>query len=173
MIILITGTATSGKSTVARELLKRGYVTYDTEHNGISAWYNKLTGTRDADFGEVTERTKAWMDEHEWRISMDWVNTIAKQAMNSLVFLCGGGANDREVRTLCQQVVWLKSTEATIRARVVIPRDHTYGTRPHELAQAIKDNEEKETEYRHYGAVIVDATQPIENVIAQILQAVG
>jgi nucleoside-triphosphatase THEP1 len=40
-LILITGVSTSGKSTIAQELVKRGYESYDTEHNGISAWYNR------------------------------------------------------------------------------------------------------------------------------------
>lgn len=70
-LILITGISTSGKSTIAKELVKRGYEAYDTEHNGISAWYNKETNERAAEFGQVPERTKEWMDQHEWRMSMD------------------------------------------------------------------------------------------------------
>ena len=52
-LTLITGTSTSGKSAVAKELVKRGYEAYDTEHNGISAWYNKKTNKRAAEFGEI------------------------------------------------------------------------------------------------------------------------
>lgn len=69
-LILITGISTSGKSSIATELIGRGYEAYDTEHNGISAWFNKETGERAAEFGHVADRTKEWMDRHEWRMSI-------------------------------------------------------------------------------------------------------
>jgi len=171
-LVLITGISTSGKSTVANELIKRGYEAYDTEHNGISAWYNKKTGKRTAEFGEAPERTQSWLDQHEWLISKDWVTEMAIKAGGKPIFLCGGSANEPEIREMCQKVIWLKTNEATIRKRVDIPRDHDYGTKPHELALAIKSNKQKEAEYLAYGAAMVDATRPIEDVIDEILAGV-
>ncbi len=63
--------------------------------------------------------------------------------------------------------------EETIRKRVLFPRDHTYGTKPHELAKAIADNERKEAEYRRLGAIMVDARQPIEKVVDEIIAGVA
>lgn len=63
---------------------------------------------------------------------------------------------------MCQKVIWLQTNEQTIRKRVLNPRDHDYGTRPHELALAIEGNRLKEAEYRKIGATMVDATRPIE-----------
>lgn len=74
-------------------LIVKGHEAYDTEHNGISAWFNKKTGERTAEFGEVPERTKEWFDQHEWLISKDWVTEIAAEAKNKTVFLCGGGSD--------------------------------------------------------------------------------
>jgi shikimate kinase len=169
-LVLITGISTSGKSTVAKELSKRGLEAYDTEHNGISAWFNKDTGSRDAEFGKVPERTIAWFDSHEWRISMEWVHDINARAKDHTVFLCGGGANEAEVRALCGAVIWLQTDETTIRKRVNIPRDHTYGTKPHELEAAIRSNIIKEAEYRNLGAAVVDARQPTGKVVDEILK---
>jgi adenylate kinase family enzyme len=67
-LILITGSSTSGKSTIAKELVKRGYEAYDTEHNGVSGWHNKATGKWVAGFGEMPERTSTWFSQHEWVI---------------------------------------------------------------------------------------------------------
>ena len=39
---------------------------------------------------------------------------------------------------------WIGLTEKTIRDRVNIPRDHTYGTVPHELAVIIESNTQRE-----------------------------
>jgi shikimate kinase len=169
MLIFVTGISTSGKSTVASELQKRGYEAYDTEHNGISAWYNKQSGNRAAEFGEMPERTQEWLGQHEWLISAKWVAEIAAKAEHKPIFLCGGSSNEPEIRDMCQKVIWLKTDEATIRKRVVIPRDHDYGTKPHELAAAIKSNRQKEAEYTAISAIMVDATQPIGRVVDEIL----
>jgi len=171
-LILITGISTSGKSTIAQELKKRGYEAYDTEHNGISAWYNKKTGKRVAEFGEMPERTEGWLNQHDWRISLEWVAETSEKAQDKPIFLCGGGANEPEVRALCDKVIWLKTDETIIRKRVNNQRDHDYGTRPHELAAAIDGNRRKEAEYREASAIMVDATQPIGQVVKEILAEV-
>ncbi len=169
-LILITGTSTAGKSAIAKELTKQGYEAYDTEHDGISAWYNRETGERAAEFGEMPERTEEWLNLHEWLISIDWVDEIAEKAADKPIFLCGGSSNEAEVRAKCQKVIWLKTDEKTIRKRVLNPRDHDYGTKPHELAAAIEDNRKKEAEYQELGAIIVDATRSIEDVVSTILK---
>jgi adenylate kinase family enzyme len=172
-LILITGISTSGKSTIAKALLKRGYEAYDTERGGISAWFNKTTGERAAEFSPVFDRTKQWLDQHEWLISKDWVAEMAAKAKDKPIFLCGGSSNEPEIRAMCQKVIWLQTDEATIRKRVSIPRDHDYGTKPHELAKAIQSNKTKEVEYRAYGAALVDARQPLEQVVDEILEKVN
>ena len=105
-------------------------------------------------------------------ISLDWVKEIAKKAKDKPIFLCGGSANEPEVRNLCDVVIWLKTDEETIRKRVTTPRDHDYGTKPHELALAIASNKTKEIEYKHAGAIMIDATQPIQKVVDDIKQMV-
>lgn len=173
MLIFITGISTSGKSTMAKELTKHGYEAHDLEHNGISAWFHKEKGTRDAEFAQVPDRSKEWADAHEWRVSMDWVNDIAKRAADKPIFLCGGGANEKEIIALCDKVIWLKTDEKTIRSRVNIPRDHTYGTLPHELAEAIEGNIRKEKEYEQMGAIMIDARRPLYDVIQDVLARIS
>jgi shikimate kinase len=169
-LIFITGISTSGKSSIAKELQNRGYEAYDTEHNGISAWFNKQTGKRAAGFGEMPERTPEWLSQHHWLIDQDWVVKMANEAKDRPVFLCGGAANEPKIREMCHEVIWLKTNEATIRQRVNNPRDHDYGTKPHELAHAIEANEQKQAEYEAYGATMVDATRPIGRVVEDVIK---
>lgn len=168
-LILITGISTAGKSTVAKELAKRGYEAYDTEHNGISAWHDKRTGERVAEFGEMRERTPEWLEQHEWLISTEWVSNIANKAKTKNVFLCGGSANEPDIRKMCDKVVWLKTDKNTIRERVANARDHDYGTKTHELEGIIDSNKRKEAEYIELGATIIDARQSIRKVVDEIL----
>lgn len=169
-LILINGISTSGKSTVAMKLLSRGYEAYDTEHNGISAWHNKFSGKRAAEFGQVPERTEAWLDQHEWLVSIEWVQQIAQKAITKNIYVCGGGANENKVRALCDKVIWLSTNSKTIINRVNNPRDHTYGTKAHELKLILLENKLKEKEHREFGAIIIDATRPIDVVVKQILE---
>lgn len=156
---------------MAKELSHRGYEAYDLEHNGISAWFHKENGTRDAEFGQVQDRSKEWDDVHEWIVSIDWVREIAKKAADKPIFLCGGGANEKDIIALCDKVIWLRTDEKTIRERVNIPRDHTYGTVPHELAAAIEGNKIKEAEYQENGAIMIDARQSKPDIVEQVLKA--
>jgi shikimate kinase len=171
-LILITGTSTSGKSTIAKELTRQGYIAYDTEHDGISAYYNKVTGKFAANFGEMPERTPEWLNRHEWNMSIDRIKEFKQQGRNKLVFLCGGSSNADEVRALCDMVIWLHTDEATIRKRVNNPRDHDYGTHPHELAAAIATAKKGEENYANYGAIVVDATRPLADVVKEIIHLV-
>src|SRR3989344_4611355 len=171
-LVFVTGISTSGKSAVAKELSKRGYKAYDTEQHGISAWYNRQTGERVAELGEMPERNEEWLNQHEWLISTDWLKSVAKNAQSELIFVCGGGANEEEVRKLSDKVIWLKTDETTIRKRLQNRRDHDYGTRPHELKRIVSGNRRGEIEYRELSAEIVDATQPLEKVVADILSII-
>jgi shikimate kinase len=168
-LIFITGISTAGKSALAKELVSRGYEAYDTEHNGISAWFDRQTGERVAELGEMPERTAEWLNRHKWLISADWVSGIASKAKNKHIFLCGGSANEPEIRKMCDKVIWLKTDEDTIRQRITNDRDHDYGTKPHELASIIESNNRKEQEYIDFGALIVDARQPLGKVVDKIL----
>lgn len=171
-LILINGISTAGKSSVAKELSARGYEAYDTEHNGISAWYNKETDKRVAEFGKMPERTNVWLNQHEWRMSIQRITEITKHTKNNIVFLCGGAANEQEVRKLCTAVIWLKTDKKTILERVTNSRDHDYGTKPHELARILEGNTQKEAEYTRISAIMIDATQPLDKVVDDIIEAV-
>lgn len=94
---------------------------------------------------------------------------IAKQAQDGVVFLCGGSANENEIIAVCDKIIWLQTDEETIRHRVGLPREHTYGTKPHELVAIIEGNGRKEKEYNERGAVIIDARQPVDKVISDIV----
>jgi gluconate kinase len=171
-LIFVTGISTSGKSTMAKELAARGYEAYDTEHEGRSAWFDMQTGERVAGFNEMAERTIEWLHRHAWNIDIDWVKQMAERAKDKTIFICGGADNRAQVRELCDKVIWLLTDQATIRSRVNNPRDHDYGTKPHELEETIKWNTVNEAEFRNYGAIIIDARRPISQVVEDVI-AIG
>ena len=170
-LIFITGVSTAGKSTVAKELVNRGYEAYDAERHGMTAWYDNKTGKQAAGFNAIPQRTKDWYDQHEWRLSIDRVKELAAKARDKPIFLCGNFSNNKEITALCSTVVWLKTNEKTIKQRVTHPRDHDWGNKPYELATTLANNKTFESEYRKSGAIIIDSTQPIERVVNSVLSS--
>lgn len=172
-LIFVTGISTSGKSTMAVELSRRGFEAYDTEHNGVSAWFNKETGERVAEFGKVPSRTPEWMNLHHWLISEDWVKCKAAESKDKNVFLCGGTSDVTNILPMLDKIIWLKTDEETIISRVNNPRDHTYGTKAHELEKILNGNVKQEQQFRKLGATIVDARQALEQVVNEVIKSIN
>lgn len=172
MLVLINGMSTSGKSTIAKELSSRGFISIDIEHSGHAAYYNKQTGAKVAEFGHAPERTQEWLNAHQWLIDIEWVKSLQPVAKGKTIFLCGGGSNEKEVSQLCDVIFWLSIDEDTVRRRVQNTRDHDYGTKPHELKRIIENIHIKQQEFVALGAELIDATKPINEVIEAILVSI-
>lgn len=170
-LIFITGTSAAGKTTIAKELGSRGYEAYDTDHGNISSWYDKETGERVGGLNEIAERSEVWLDQHEWNISLEWVKEMARKAKHKNIFVCGGSHNKLQVRALCDLTIWLMINESVIRERLKSVRDHDYGKTPQELELILKWNKLNEMEHREYGAIMINATQPTEKVVDEIIRS--
>lgn len=172
-LIFVTGTSTSGKSTIVNELIKLGYEAHDTEREGISAWYNKKTGARVAEFNNIPDRTKEWYESHDWIISVDKVKHFAGKAKSKTIFICGNAANELDVQTYCSKVIWLKIDEKSIRRRFKIPREHDWGKVEYEIDMAINYNKKAEPKYRKSGAILIDSTEPIDEVVSNVIRSIN
>lgn len=167
MLIYITGTSGSGKSTVGKVLKNRGFETYDVDEDGFAAHYNKETGQK----VEKTSHSKAWNDEHAWMISRDMVEGLAKKPNKSKVFLCGVASNDVEVFDLFDLIIALSVDDETTRQRLGGRADRDFGKSEDELHLVLNWNQYAEREYRSYGATIIDAMRPIDHVVDDVLAA--
>jgi hypothetical protein len=175
-LVYVTGISGAGKSAVLQELRRRGYAGFGVDEDGYSRWLDRRTGeerTYPVD-GETP-------DPHEWYTRHDWVldiNKIAKLKKRvdrdaTLAFLCGVAAGDAEAWEYFDVVCALQIDEATIRARIHLRDDRWFGKRPHELAQILAWNIGYADMYRGFGAVIVDATQPLPVVVDAVIAAAG
>jgi hypothetical protein len=86
------------------------------------------------------------------------------------VFLCGVAAGDAEAWEYFDLVCALVIDVATIKQRIDLRTD-AFGKQSGELAQILNWNLGYEDAYRRFGAVIVDATQPLSAVVDSILAA--
>ena len=88
-LIYITGNSGAGKSSIRKELQRRGYEAHDTDDDGITAWVHKATNKLAERPENESDRTKEWYDQHEWKMSRQKVEEFAASAKDKLIFLCG------------------------------------------------------------------------------------
>ena len=168
-LIFITGNSGAGKSSVRKELQRRGYEAHDTDEDGITVWRNKTTAEL-ADYPEEqSDRTNEWYEQHEWQMSRQKVEEFAARAKNNLIFLCGSPTNADDMLDLYDKVVCLVADKDTLRHRITARTDNDYGKAPNKLDDILGWHDSFQERYRKYGAIMVDATKPISDVVDDIL----
>jgi hypothetical protein len=170
LLVYVTGISASGKSAVLGELRSRGLSAYGVDEDGYGRWLKRPSGEEEEcrlDFD-----IHAWMSEHDWVLDVQKIAQLKDRSdeENELVFLCGVAAGDSEAWRYFDVVCALVVDEATIRNRID-RRSNAFGKRQAELAQILKWNAGYEDAYRRFGAVIIDATQPLPAVVDAILEA--
>ena len=173
-LVYVTGISGAGKSTVLHELRRRGYQASGVDEDGFGRWLDRRTGE---------ERTypldSETLDPHEWYAAHDWVLHIERIAelkrwadrTSAPVFLCGVAAGDSDAWDYFDLVCALVIDEATIRTRIELRGDSWYGKRRHELDQVLAWNLGYADTYRGFGAVIIDATRPLPDVVDAVIAA--
>ncbi len=88
------------------------------------------------------------------------------------MFLSGSVENERDVWDLFAAVVCLVTDDATLFRRLAA-RPNPYGKAPDELANILEWNRTCGATYRRFGASIVDASQPLDAVVEDVLRVAG
>jgi hypothetical protein len=92
----------------------------------------------------------------------------AAARLDEPVFLCGTADGDASVWHLFSKVLALVADVPTIRRRIDA-HPNQFGKAPEELAAVLGWQASYETDYRGYGAIIIDATRPLGEVVYEIL----
>jgi len=168
-LIYITGNSGAGKSSVRKELQHRGYEAHDTDDDGITTWIHTATGRSTERPEDESDRTKDWYDQHEWKMSRQKVEEFAKRAKSKLIFLCGSPSNADDMLDLYDKVVCLVVDRETLKDRIASRTDHDFGKAPDELKSILGWHDSFQDRYKDYGAVMVNAAQPLNKVVDEIL----
>jgi shikimate kinase len=169
ILIYITGISGTGKSEVCKELKRLGYLAFDTDEDGISAWQDANGRWVDTPARDIW-RTEEWQATHSWRYSRKRLENLAAQATDTTVFVCGTAANENEVWHLFSQVICLFLDDEAELQRRLSERDG-FGKEPHELAAVLSWNKTIKSNYIRYGAIMVDAGQRLEQVVNDVIKA--
>ena len=166
-LLWVTGVFGSGKSSVCKILKDQGRIAIDADSEGFSQWVHRLTGEPAVNPPYLVP--VGWLYDFAWKVKPEAVQSLAVSLVSGIGFLCGGFENDADVWPLFHRVLCLAVDETTLRDRLTSRTTNHFGKHPEELLAALRWRLVVEDRYRNRGAVIIDATQSLDLLVAQVM----
>lgn len=166
MKILIGGITGSGKSSVANILKERGADCIDDSFDHeLSYWANKQTGERMPDPVDFSQPL-------DWKWDEKYLQRRLEKAADQNIFIFGNSANQSSFYHLFDRLFVLMASNETIKRRIRARTDNSFGKTAGELAWVLQENERLTSELQAAGAIAIDASQPLDTVLGEILSYV-
>jgi shikimate kinase len=160
--VLLTGMSGTGKSTVIKELVARGYKAVDMDEDGLSEEVNvpvdEPTGLNPG---------KDWV----WR--EDRVQALLSTDDGDALFLSGCAPNQGKFYPQFDHIVLLTAPAEVIVARLATRTTNPYGKRPEEVARTLHLLQTIEPLLRRGASGEIDTSVPLDQVVAKVLRIVG
>lgn len=173
-LIYITGVSGTGKSSVRTELVARGYEAHDTDEGSFREWKNTKSGkfmnSLNLAWDQASDEFKS---QHVMAIKANEVEKLKQRSEGQTVFLCGTVPNEDEVWNYFDNTFCLILDDSTLKHRLQTRTSNNYGKSPEELQKILEWNKDAEKNYRLFGSMIIDASQPIEQVVDTILESIN
>lgn len=166
-IYYVAGISGSGKSSLVKALKKNDYEAYDADSE-LCSWFDS-SGNAVEYPRNATERTLDWHDHHKFLMSEEKIQKLLTKAND--LYICGIAPNDLELASkYFAKVLFLNIPEEEMVRRVSTRTNNKYGHDADQLTHMRKWYKLTVDKYNSYGAVMVDATKPVEDVYKQVLR---
>jgi len=171
MKVLVTGYPGTGKSSVAKELQRRGHTAYDTE--AMRSYMHAESIQTGARIPLPQPVPRGWFETaggYNWDIPR--VTTLLNAHED--VFICALADNQEELYDMFDKIFLLTLNELEMEHRLRLRDTTDYGKDPGELADILVHHLHFEQGMlNNVGAVPVDATHAIPEVVNEILSHIS
>lgn len=172
-LFFVTGSSGSGKSQLTHVLRERGYKAYDTDDDALSRWQNKRTDfIHPKSSVKPEQRTPGFLADHAWNVPREFIEDIAKESHGEPVFILGVAHNYNRLQDLFAETFALHIDDATMVRRLTTRTNNDWGKQEYELQQSLATRQGEEERWRESGWTIIDATQPIDTVVSELIAKV-
>jgi gluconate kinase len=166
--VQIAGCSGAGKSAVAAVLARRGLVSIDADDDPLLARFVDADGAVVAE--EPAAPDLAWLARHSWAWDRGRLDELIRDAAPAALYVCGGADNQQELAGCFTQVFLLEIDEPTMLARLDARRDHHDWGRIGDTREYLRRKlPALQDSLRAFGAIPVDARQPLDQVVDAIL----
>lgn len=148
--ILVTGMSGTGKSTVLRELGRRGHRVVDTDTDEWSRWVTDADGVPD------------WV----WR--EDAIAGLLAGHERGHLFVSGCKTNQGRFYPRFEHIALLSAPAEVLLARIAARDTNPYGKHPAERDRILRDLAEVEPRLRATATIEIDASAPVDVVAGQL-----
>lgn len=156
---LIEGGSGTGKSSVCRELRKRGYKAVDGD--------NEIAYQGDPDTGRPIEGDPTY-EHHLWDV--DKVREIAASTADEVAFFCGGSRNFDKFLDVFDQVIVLDVDIEILQRRLADRAADDWGGNAEQKEFIVRLHATKEG---IPDGLVIDTARPLSEVVDAIVQYVG
>jgi shikimate kinase len=146
--VLITGMSGTGKSTALAELGRRGFEAVDTDEHGLTEWSDEEGG-------------------YVWR--EDRMAELLGRDRDSTLFVSGTVSNQGRFYGDFDAVVLLSAPAGVLLSRIGSRTTNDYGKTPTERDLVLQHLAEVEPLLRATCTHEIDATQPVQAVVAELI----
>jgi hypothetical protein len=165
-VVLTTGCAGAGKSAIAEVLARRGLACIDDDEDPFLARFVDPAG---AVVEEPAKPDFAWLSRHRWEWDPGRLDKLIRATAPATLYLCGGADNQLELADRFTQVFLLEIDEPTMLARLDTRQDNEWGRAGDSREYIRRLRPEYQDRLRASGAIPIDATQPLDQVVNAIL----
>jgi hypothetical protein len=152
---LVEGLSGAGKSSVYEELIRRGYKAITTDR----AWKYYADRATVSDVGPRHSDNSMWDEQRA-------VSEL-ESPEPEVLFVCGSSRNRDRFLPYFTKIFNLRIDDATMRGRLQERTNNDFGKQPEELELMLRLNRSDE---KPAGAIDVDAAQPLQNVVDELLR---
>ena len=160
--VLLTGMSGTGKSTVIKALVARGYKAVDADEDGLSELVavpeDELTGLESG---------------QDWVWNEARIDALLAADDADFLFLSGCSPNQGKFYPRFDHVILLSASVDVIVERLTTRTTNPYGKRPEEVARTLQLKQTVEPLLRRGAGHEIDTSAPLDQVVATVLAIAG
>jgi broad-specificity NMP kinase len=166
MKYLITGFPGTGKSTVSDELERRGFKSYNTDDiPGFSHFIDRKTKQS---LNKPADAPSDWNVNHDWVWENEKIEGILNQKEDA--FICAITPSQVSYYSRFDKIFVLTLGEKSLRHRLANRTSNDYGKKSEELNHILQNYKKFGNNLaKNHRAILIDASQPLNKVVDEIL----